>query len=181
LAILYGNLAEQGAVIKTAGITGDRVFTGSAVCFNSQDEAIKGIINGKVKAGNVVVIRYEGPRGGPGMQEMLSPTSLIMGMGLGDKVALITDGRFSGATRGASIGHVSPEAAEGGLIGLLEDGDEIFIDVDNYILEAKLSFEEIAERRDRFQPIVKPLKSKWLRQYRALVTNASAGGVLEAE
>lgn len=181
LAILYGNLAEQGAVIKTAGITGDRVFTGTAVCFNSQDEAIKGIINGEVKAGNVVVIRYEGPRGGPGMQEMLSPTSLIMGMGLGDKVALITDGRFSGATRGASIGHVSPEAAEGGLIGLLEDGDEIFIDVDNYILEAKLSFEEIAERRDRFKPLVKPLKSKWLKQYRALVTNASSGGVLEAE
>jgi dihydroxy-acid dehydratase len=181
LAILYGNLAEQGAVIKTAGITGDRVFTGTAVCFNSQDEAIKGIINGKVEAGNVVVIRYEGPRGGPGMQEMLSPTSLIMGMGLGDKVALITDGRFSGATRGASIGHVSPEAAEGGLIGLLEDGDEIFIDVDNYILEAKLSFEEIAERRDHFKPIVKPLTSKWLKQYRALVTNASAGAVLEAE
>ncbi|MFT7824454.1 MAG: dihydroxy-acid dehydratase [Sulfurimonas sp.] len=181
LAILYGNLAEQGAVIKTAGITGDRVFTGTAVCFNSQDEAIKGIIGGKVKAGNVVVIRYEGPRGGPGMQEMLSPTSLIMGMGLGDDVALITDGRFSGATRGASIGHVSPEAAEGGLIGLLEDGDEIFIDVDNYILKAKLTFEEIAERRDRFKPIVKPLKSKWLKQYRALVTNASSGAVLEAE
>jgi dihydroxy-acid dehydratase len=181
LAILYGNLAEQGAVIKTAGITGDRVFTGTAVCFNSQDEAIEGILGGKVKAGNVVVIRYEGPRGGPGMQEMLSPTSLIMGMGLGDKVALITDGRFSGATRGASIGHVSPEAAEGGLIGLLEDGDEIHIDVDNYILEAKLSFEEIAERRDNFKPLVKPLKSKWLRQYRALVTNASSGAVLEAE
>lgn len=181
LAILYGNLAEQGAVIKTAGITGDRVFTGTAVCFNSQDEAIEGILGGKVKAGNVVVIRYEGPRGGPGMQEMLSPTSLIMGMGLGDKVALITDGRFSGATRGASIGHVSPEAAEGGLIGLLEDGDEIHIDVDNYILEAKLTFEEIAERRDNFEPLVKPLKSKWLRQYRALVTNASSGAVLEAE
>ncbi len=181
LAILYGNLAEQGAVIKTAGITGDRVFTGTAVCFNSQDEAIEGILGGKVEAGNVVVIRYEGPRGGPGMQEMLSPTSLIMGMGLGDKVALITDGRFSGATRGASIGHVSPEAAEGGLIGLLEDGDEIHIDVDNYILEARLSFEEIAERRDNFKPLVKPLKSKWLRQYRALVTNASSGAVLEAE
>jgi dihydroxy-acid dehydratase len=181
LAILYGNLAEQGAVIKTAGITGERVFTGTAVCFNSQDEAIKGIINGEVKAGNVVVIRYEGPRGGPGMQEMLSPTSLIMGMGLGDKVALITDGRFSGATRGASIGHVSPEAAEGGLIGLLEDGDEIHIDVDQYILQANLSDEVIAQRRANFKPLVKPLKSKWLRQYRALVTNASAGGVLEAE
>ncbi len=181
LAILYGNLAEQGAVIKTAGITGDRVFTGTAVCFNSQDECIEGILAGKVKAGNVVVIRYEGPRGGPGMQEMLSPTSLIMGMGLGASVALITDGRFSGATRGASIGHVSPEAAEGGLIGLLEDGDEIHIDVDKYILRANLSDEVIATRKANFTPLVKPLKSKWLRQYRALVTNASAGAVLEAE
>jgi dihydroxy-acid dehydratase len=181
LAILYGNLAEQGAVIKTAGITGDRVFTGTAVCFNSQDEAIEGILQGKVKAGNVVVIRYEGPKGGPGMQEMLSPTSLIMGMGLGDSVALITDGRFSGATRGASIGHVSPEAAEGGLIGLLEDGDEIHLDVDQYILSANLSDEVIAQRRSNFKPIVKVLESKWLRQYRALVTNASNGAILEAE
>jgi dihydroxy-acid dehydratase len=180
LAILYGNLAEQGAVIKTAGIIGDRAFTGTAVCFNSQDEAIKGIINGKVKAGDVVVIRYEGPKGGPGMQEMLSPTSLIMGMGLGDSVALITDGRFSGATRGASIGHVSPEAAEGGMIGLVEDGDEIHIDVDKYILQVNISDEEIAKRRANFKPIVKPLESKWLRQYRALVTNASSGAVLEA-
>jgi len=181
LAILYGNLAEEGAVIKTAGITGDRVFTGTAVCYNSQDECIEGILAGEVKAGNVVVIRYEGPRGGPGMQEMLSPTSLIMGMGLGASVALITDGRFSGATRGASIGHVSPEAAEGGLIGLLEDGDEIHIDVDQYILQANLSDEVIAKRRENFTPLVKPLKSKWLRQYRALVTNASAGAVLEAD
>ena len=181
LAILYGNLAEQGAVIKTAGITGERVFTGTAVCFNSQDEAIEGILAGKVKAGNVVVIRYEGPRGGPGMQEMLSPTSLIMGMGLGDKVALITDGRFSGATRGASIGHVSPEAAEGGMIGLLKDGDEIHIDVDQYILQVNISDEEVEKRRETFTPIVKPLTSKWLRQYRALVTNASSGAVLEAE
>lgn len=181
LAILYGNLAEQGAVIKTAGITGDREFTGTAVCFNSQDDAIKGIINGKVKAGNVVVIRYEGPRGGPGMQEMLSPTSLIMGMGLGDSVALITDGRFSGATRGASIGHVSPEAAEGGMIGLLEDGDEIHLDVDKYILEVHLSDDEVVKRRANFTPIVKPLKSRWLKQYRALVTNASSGAILEAD
>jgi len=181
LAILYGNLAEQGAVIKTAGITGDRVFTGTAVCFDSQDEAIKGILAGEVKAGNVVVIRYEGPKGGPGMQEMLSPTSLIMGMGLGDKVALITDGRFSGATRGASIGHVSPEAAEGGLIALLQNGDEIHIDVDQYILEVKLSEEEILKRRADFSPLIKPLNSSWLRQYRALVTNASNGAILEAE
>jgi dihydroxy-acid dehydratase len=181
LAILFGNLAEEGAVIKTAGIVGDRVFTGKAICFDSQEEAIAGITAGKVKPGHVVVIRYEGPKGGPGMQEMLAPTSLIMGMGLGDKVALITDGRFSGATRGASIGHVSPEAAEGGMIGLLQDGDEIHIDVDNYILEVRLSDEEIARRRAAFTPKVKPLQSRWLRQYRALVTNASKGAVLTAE
>jgi dihydroxy-acid dehydratase len=181
LAILYGNLAEQGAVIKTAGITGSRVFTGTAVCFDGQAEAIKGIVSGKVQAGNVVVIRYEGPKGGPGMQEMLAPTSLIMGMGLGDKVALITDGRFSGATRGASIGHVSPEAAEGGMIGLLRDGDEIHIDVDQYILNVNLTFEEIAQRRDEFTPLKKPLNSSWLGQYRALVTNASSGAVLKTD
>ena len=181
LAILFGNLAEQGAVIKTAGIVGERRFTGRAVCFNSQDEAIAGITGGKVKAGDVVVLRYEGPRGGPGMQEMLSPTSLIMGMGLGESVALITDGRFSGATRGLSIGHVSPEAAEGGLIALVEDGDEILIDVDQYILELNVPEEVIARRRAAFTPIKKPLKSRWLRQYRALVTNASRGAVLEAE
>ncbi|MBS9782538.1 MAG: dihydroxy-acid dehydratase [Arcobacter sp.] len=181
LAILYGNLALQGAVIKTAGITGERVFTGKAVCFDGQPQAIKGIIGGKVKAGDVVVIRYEGPKGGPGMQEMLAPTSLIMGMGLGDKVALITDGRFSGATRGASIGHVSPEAAEGGMIGLLKDGDEIHIDVDKYILEVNLSDEEIAKRKAQFTPLKKPLNSRWLGQYRALVTNASFGAILKSD
>lgn len=181
LAILYGNLAEQGAVIKTAGITGERVFTGKAVCFDGQPEAIAGIVGGKVKAGDVVVIRYEGPRGGPGMQEMLAPTSLIMGMGLGDSVALITDGRFSGATRGASIGHVSPEAAEGGMIGLLKDGDEIHIDVDQYILSVNLDDEEVARRKADFVPLKKPLKSSWLGQYRALVTNASSGAVLKTD
>jgi len=181
LAILYGNLAEQGAVIKTAGITGDRVFTGTAVCFDSQDDAIAGITGSKVKAGDVVVIRYEGPKGGPGMQEMLAPTSLIMGMGLGDKVALITDGRFSGATRGASIGHVSPEAAEGGMIGLLKDGDEIHIDVDEYILNVNLSGDEIAKRKAEFKPLKKELTSKWLQQYRLLVTNASSGAILKTD
>ena len=181
LAILYGNLAKEGAVIKTAGITGDRVFTGTAVCFNSQDEAIAGILDGKVKAGNVVVIRYEGPKGGPGMQEMLAPTSLIMGMGLGSSVALITDGRFSGATRGASIGHVSPEAAEGGMIGLLEDGDSIHIDVDQYILSVDLTDAEIAKREANFTPIKKEIKSSWLKQYRALVTNASNGAMLRTD
>jgi dihydroxy-acid dehydratase len=181
LAILYGNLAEQGAVIKTAGITGSRVFTGKAVCFDGQQEAIDGIRGGKVKAGDVVVIRYEGPKGGPGMQEMLTPTSMIMGMGLGSSVALITDGRFSGATRGASIGHVSPEAAEGGMIGLLKDGDEIHIDVDNYILSVNLSDEEIAKRKAEFVPVKKELQSKWLKQYRTLVTNAGSGAVLKTE
>ena len=181
LAILYGNLAEEGAVIKTAGITGERVFTGKAVCFDGQPEAIEGIVNGKVTAGDVVVIRYEGPKGGPGMQEMLAPTSLIMGMGLGDKVALITDGRFSGATRGASIGHVSPEAAEGGMIGLLKDGDEIHIDVDQYILSVNLTDEEIAKRKAAFKPLKKEINSKWLKQYRALVTNASNGAILKTD
>ncbi len=180
LAILFGNLAKEGCVIKTAGIVGDREFTGKAVCFNSQDEAIAGITSGKVKAGDVVVLRYEGPRGGPGMQEMLAPTSLIMGMGLGDSVALITDGRFSGATRGLSIGHVSPEAAEGGVIGLVEDGDEIYINVDTYEIELKVSDEELEKRKANFKPLKKELKSRWLRQYRALVTNASNGAVLEA-
>ncbi|GAA3928019.1 dihydroxy-acid dehydratase [Chitinophaga oryziterrae] len=181
LAILYGNLAEQGSVIKTAGIIGDRVFTGKAVCFDGQGEAIEGILMGKVKAGDVVVIRYEGPRGGPGMQEMLTPTSLIMGMGLGSSVALITDGRFSGATRGVSVGHVSPEAAEGGMIGLLKDGDEIHIDVDQYILDVNLSDEEIAKRKAAFVPVKKALQSRWLGQYRALVTNASSGAVLKTD
>ncbi|MEA1913712.1 MAG: dihydroxy-acid dehydratase [Campylobacterota bacterium] len=181
LAILYGNLAQEGAVIKTAGITGERVFTGTAVCFDSQDDAILGITSGKVKAGNVVVIRYEGPKGGPGMQEMLAPTSLIMGMGLGDKVALITDGRFSGATRGASIGHVSPEAAEGGMIGLLKDGDSIHIDVDQYILSVDLSDEEVATRKANFTPLKKEINSRWLGQYRSLVTNASNGAILRTD
>lgn len=181
LAILYGNLASEGAVIKTAGIIGERTFSGTVVCFDSQDEAIKGIIGGKVKEGNMVVIRYEGPKGGPGMQEMLSPTSLIMGMGLGGKVALLTDGRFSGATRGFSIGHCSPEAAEGGMIGLLQDGDVVDVDVDTYAINVRLSDEEIANRRANFKPKVKELTSVWLKQYRALVTNASSGGVLRGE
>ena len=179
LAILFGNLAVQGCVIKTAGITGGRKFSGKAVCFNSQDEAIKGIIKGKIKKGDVCVIRYEGPKGGPGMQEMLSPTSLIMGMGLGADVALITDGRFSGATRGLSIGHISPEAAEGGLIGLLEDGDIIDIDVDNYSINARLDSDTIATRKAKFKPLQKPLNSRWLAQYQKLVSNASSGAVLD--
>lgn len=180
LAILFGNLAEQGCVIKAAGIIGERRFKGKAICFNSQDEAIEGISTGKVQKGHVVVLRYEGPKGGPGMQEMLSPTSLIVGRGLGADVALITDGRFSGATRGLSIGHVSPEAAEGGLIGLLKDGDEIEIDVDSFSINALLSADEIAKRKSEWKYEGKEVKSKWLRQYQKLVTNASNGAILEA-
>ena len=153
-------------------------FTGKAVCFNSQKEAISGIMGKKVKAGDVVVLRYEGPKGGPGMQEMLSPTSLIMGMGLGESVALITDGRFSGATRGACIGHISPEAAQGGNIGLLEDGDIIELDVSNFSLNAKVSDEEFTKRAKSFTPIKKEVKSSWLKQYQALVTSSSDGAVL---
>jgi len=140
-------------VVKAAGIEPHlRRMTGKAICFDSQDEAIAGIVGGKVHAGHVVVIRYEGPKGGPGMQEMLSPTSLIMGMGLGDKVALVTDGRCSGATRGVCVGHVSPEAAEGGVIGLVRDGDEIAVDVDHRKLEVALGDDELDLRRARWKP-----------------------------
>ncbi|MDP2851228.1 MAG: dihydroxy-acid dehydratase [Sulfuricurvum sp.] len=182
LSILFGNLAEEGAVVKTAGITPNmRQFKGSAVCFNSQNEAIAGIMSHKVKAGDVVVIRYEGPKGGPGMQEMLAPTALIMGMGLGESVALITDGRFSGATRGASIGHVSPEAAEGGLIALIEDGDEIELDVDSHLLQLNVSYEVLEQRRLHWKPIKKEITSKWLKRYSLLVSNASNGAALKTE
>jgi dihydroxy-acid dehydratase len=136
---------------------------------------------GKVRPGHVVVIRYEGPRGGPGMQEMLAPTSLIMGMGLGDQVGLVTDGRFSGATRGACVGHVSPEAAEGGPIALVRDGDPIAIDVDARSLALEVDDAELARRRAAFEPRRKPVASRWLRRYAALVTNASSGAVLRTD
>lgn len=182
LSILFGNLAEEGAVVKTAGIAPSmRQFKGKAVCFNSQPEALAGIMGHKVKAGDVVVIRYEGPKGGPGMQEMLAPTSLIMGMGLGESVALITDGRFSGATRGASIGHVSPEAAEGGLIALIEDGDEIELDVDTHLLQLNVDYEVLEQRRLHFKPHKNEVKSKWLKRYQLLVSNASNGAALKTE
>ncbi|MBN2815478.1 MAG: dihydroxy-acid dehydratase [Campylobacterales bacterium] len=182
LSILFGNLALEGAVVKTAGIApGMRQFKGKAVCFNSQPEAIAGIMGHKVKADDVVVIRYEGPKGGPGMQEMLAPTSLIMGMGLGESVALITDGRFSGATRGASIGHVSPEAAEGGLIALIEDGDEVEINTDAHLLQLNVSEDVIEKRRALWKPYKNEVKSKWLKRYQLLVSNASNGAVLKTE
>ena len=182
LSILFGNLALEGAVVKTAGITGNmKQFKGTAVCFNSQPEALAGIMSHKVKAGDVVVIRYEGPKGGPGMQEMLAPTSLIMGMGLGESVALITDGRFSGATRGASIGHISPEAAEGGLIALVEDGDEIELDTDKHLLQLNVDEDTIAKRRAAWKPHKNEVKSKWLKRYSLLVSNASNGAILKTE
>ena len=182
LSILFGNLATEGAVIKAAGIVDSmRHFKGTAICFNSQPEAIAGIMAHKVKPGNVVVIRYEGPKGGPGMQEMLAPTALIQGMGLGESVALITDGRFSGATKGASIGHVSPEAAEGGLIALIKDGDEIELDVDKHILQLNVDGEELAKRKDHYVPYKNEVKSKWLKRYQLLVSNASNGAVLKTE
>jgi len=176
LTILQGNIAEQGAVVKKAGVAASMLtFEGKAICFDSQEEACAGILDGKVKAGHVVVIRYEGPRGGPGMQEMLAPTSYIMGAGLGESVALITDGRFSGGTRGACIGHVSPEAAEGGVIGLLKDGDTIRLDIPNRTLEAVLDEAEIARRRAS-APVWKPrATSGWLKRYALMVGNASSG------
>ncbi len=190
LKILFGNLAKEGAVLKVAAVAESmKEFRGKAICFNSQSEAIKGIAGGEVKSGNVVVIRYEGPKGGPGMQEMLSPTSLIMGMGLGESVALITDGRFSGATRGACIGHVSPEAAEGGLIALIEDGDEIEISVSKGSLELLVDSKVLESRRAKWleqgvaQKIMqdKNITSKWLKRYSLLVSNAANGAVLKTE
>jgi dihydroxy-acid dehydratase len=182
LAVLFGNLAPEGAVVKTAGIQPSmRKFTGKAICFDSQDDAIAGIMGGKVQPGHFVIIRYEGPKGGPGMQEMLGPTSLIMGMGLGESVGLVTDGRFSGATRGACVGHVSPEAAEGGPIGLVQDGDPITIDVEARALTVGVSDVELARRRESFRPLKKDVKGSWLRRYAHLVTNAAKGAVLRTD
>lgn len=179
LAVLFGNLAPRGAVVKTAGVVESmRRFEGPAVVFESQEEAMQGILGGKVKAGDCVVIRYEGPKGGPGMQEMLAPTSAIMGMGLGDKVALITDGRFSGGTRGACIGHISPEAAARGPIAALRDGDVIRIDLEAHRLEADLSENEIARRLAMLPPFEPRTHSKWLRRYAHFVTSADRGAVL---
>lgn len=181
LTILFGNLAEEGCVVKTAGVDPEMLqHEGPAIVFESQEEACRGILNKEVKAGMVVVIRYEGPRGGPGMQEMLSPTSYIRGMGLGKSVALITDGRFSGGTAGACIGHISPEAAEGGLIGLLRNGDSITIDIPNRKIEARLSSEEIEKRRAGWKPPEKRMNFGWLGRYQTMVANAAKGAVLES-
>jgi len=180
LSILRGNLAEGGCVVKTAGVDPKMlVHRGPAVIFESQEDACDGILAGKVKAGDVVVIRYEGPKGGPGMQEMLAPTSYIMGQGLGDKVALITDGRFSGGTHGACIGHISPEAAEGGPIGLLREGDLIEIDIPNNLLRVDLSDEELAERKKSWTQPEPRFTTGWLSRYAKMATNASNGAVLK--
>lgn len=182
LAVLFGNLAEKGCVVKTAGVSPKMYkHTGPAIVFESEEEAGKGILDGKVKAGDVVVVRYEGPKGGPGMQEMLAPTSYIMGRGLGEKVALITDGRFSGGTHGACIGHVSPEAAAGGLIGLIKNGDIIEIDIPARTINLKVSKAEIAKRKKNWKPLRKEIKSSWLRKYARMATSADTGGVLKAD
>ncbi len=182
LAILFGNLAPKGAVVKVGGVSEAMMkFEGPAVIFESQEEAMAGILAGKVKAGDCVVIRYEGPKGGPGMQEMLSPTSAIMGMGLGDKVALITDGRFSGGTRGACIGHVSPEAAAGGPIAALKAGDVIQIDLAARSLNVRLNEAEIESRLEALPEFKSKTTSKWLKRYSHFVTSADTGAVLKSE
>ena len=179
LAILFGNLAPKGAVVKAGGVSPEmQKFKGKARVYNCQEDAMRGIMNSEVLSGEVVVITYEGPKGGPGMQEMLSPTSAIMGMGLGDKVALITDGRFSGGTRGACIGHVSPEAAARGPIAAIRDGDIVEIDIPAGILNVHLSDEEIRLRLAEIPPFITKVKSKWLRRYSHFVTSADMGAVL---
>ena len=179
LVILYGNLAEKGAVVKAAGVKPAMLkHSGPAVIFESEIDAYQGIVNGKVKDGDVVVIRYEGPKGGPGMQEMLAPTTAITGMGLDETVALITDGRFSGGTAGACIGHISPEAAAGGAIGLLEPGDVVEIDIPAHKLNVLLSEEQLAERAKNFTPPPPKFTTGTLAKYAALATSADTGAVL---
>jgi dihydroxy-acid dehydratase len=180
LAILRGNLAPNGAVVKTAGVAEAMlVHTGPAVIFESQEEACEGILAGKVKKGDVVVIRHEGPKGGPGMVEMLSPTSYVMGAGLGESVALITDGRFSGGTRGACIGHISPEAAVGGPIGLLKDGDIIEIDIPDNKISVRLSDDELAKRKKAWKPPKPRITKGYLAKYASMATSADTGAVLK--
>jgi dihydroxy-acid dehydratase len=180
LAILRGNLAPDGCVVKAAGVVPQMLkHTGPCVIFNSQEEACDGILGGKVKSGDVVIIRYEGPKGGPGMQEMLSPTSYIMGAGLGESVALITDGRFSGGTRGACIGHVSPEAAVGGPIGLLKKGDIVEIDIPASKINVKLTAAELKKRQKAWKPRKPKITEGCLAKYAAMATSADTGGVLK--
>ena len=178
IAVLRGNLASEGSVVKRSAVLPEMlVHQGPARVFECEEDAMEAIMAGKINPGDVVVIRYEGPKGGPGMREMLNPTSAIMGQGLGNSVALITDGRFSGATRGACIGHVSPEAASGGVIGVVQEGDIISIDIPNNKLELKVSDAELAERLKNFIPKQKPL-SGYLKRYAALVSSGAKGAIL---
>ena len=178
IAILTGNLAPDGSVIKESAVEPDLLtYTGTAKCYDSEEEAIQAIIGGEIKEGHVVVIRYEGPKGGPGMREMLNPTAVITGMGL--KVALLTDGRFSGASRGACIGHISPEAMEGGPIALIHDGDTISIDIPNRKLQLEVSDEELAKRKAAWKQPEPKVKTGYLSRYARLVTSANTGAVLK--
>ena len=180
LAVLTGNLAPDGSVVKRSAVVPEMmVHEGPARVFECEEDAIEAIKGGKIVAGDVVVIRYEGPKGGPGMREMLNPTSAIAGMGLGSSVALITDGRFSGASRGASIGHISPEAAVGGPIALVEEGDTIRIDIPNYKIELLVPEEVLAERRKNWVPREPKVKTGYLARYASMVTSGNRGAVLE--
>lgn len=181
LSVLFGNLAPGGSIIKVGAVDKSvgGYHRGPAICFDSQDEVLQGLAEGKVKEGHVVVIRYEGPKGGPGMPEMLAPTSQIVGMGLGTKVGLITDGRFSGASRGIAIGHISPEAAEGGPIAFVHDGDMIELDMNNRTIKLEVSDEELERRRSEWKGFEPKIKRGYLARYSAMVTNASQGGVMK--
>ena len=180
LAILFGNIAPDGSVVKTAAVDEKMlIHSGPARIFESQEEALSGILGKQVKSGDVVVIRYEGPRGGPGMPEMLSPTSAIMGMGLGNKVALITDGRFSGGTRGACIGHISPEAAVKGPIAIIKEGDIININIPEKTINVDLSEEEINSRLNNLPDFEPKIKNGYLGRYARMVTSANTGAILK--
>ena len=180
IAILRGNLAPDGAVVKQSAVSRNMMkFEGTAKVFNSEEEGMKAIMKGKIKAGNVVVIRYEGPKGGPGMREMLSPTAAIAGMGLSESVALITDGRFSGGTRGPCIGHISPEAMEGGVIAILKNGDRIKIDIPNRKIDVLLSGEEIKERMSKWKPLKPKITKGYLSRYAKMVSSAGSGAVMK--
>lgn len=181
IAVLFGSIAPKGAVVKQSGVSEKMMlFEGTARCFNSEELAMTALMEGKVVAGDLVVIRYEGPKGGPGMREMLAPTAAIMGLGLGDSVALITDGRFSGGTRGPCVGHISPEAAEGGPIALIEDGDRILLDIPNRRLNLLVDEATLAERRGRWQAPEPKIKGGWLARYARVVTSAYTGAVTTA-
>ena len=180
LAVLYGNIAPDGSVVKTGAVDEKMLFhKGPARIYESQDEALKGILDGEVKAGDVVVIRYEGPKGGPGMPEMLSPTSAIMGMGLGSKVALITDGRFSGGTRGACIGHISPEAASGGPIAIVQEKDDIEIDIKNRSINLKIDKDTFKSRMKKLKKFKPKITTGYLGRYARMVSSANTGAVLK--